>query len=404
MNHALRDELIITGITVLSCLVVGSVALVALWLIRRASIRYQLIIAVLTPVVAVAVTVVMNVRLMFLSGHDTGVVVLALTVSVVLAAGLALLITRRIVAAASRLGAGISRLAPNDAMHRSPETGGAGHLPAELAGVLAELDSTRTRLAEARAREQAAQHARQQLVQHLSHDLRTPLAGLRAMAEALEDGIVTDIPLAMRQVLLTVGRMDALVGDLFELSRVQGERPEHEHTLLSVSELIMDLVDEAESAAQRKEVALQIRVPEDDRLAINGDLDDLARALGNLISNAVQHTDHGTVVISAGRGSDGDVTVAITDRCGGIPEPDLARVFDAGWRGDQSRTTPNGAGLGLAIARGVVESHHGRITVGNTTDGCRFQVELPGPAARPERADDRQDREQARGPELHVQT
>lgn len=378
MNHELLDQLIITGITVLSCLVVGSAALVVLWLIRRASIRYQLIIAVLAPVVAVAVTVVMNVRLMFLSGHDTGVMVLALTVSLVLAAGLALLITRRIAAAASRLGVGISRLAPDDAVRRPNETDDDRQLPAELAGVMAELESTRSRLAEARVRERSAQQARQELVQHLSHDLRTPLTGLRAMSEALEDGIVTDIPLAARQVRLTVGRMDALVADLFELSRVQGGRPDHEHRLLSISELIIDLVDEAESAAQQKGVALQVELPEDDRLAISGDADDLARAVGNLIANAVQHTDGGAaVVISAGRGPDGDVTVAVADRCGGIPEPDLPRVFDAGWRGDQSRTTPDGAGLGLAIARGVVESHGGRITVCNTTGGCRFEVRLP---------------------------
>jgi signal transduction histidine kinase len=376
MSGVLQDQLVITGIAVLTCLVIGTVALVLLRLTRHASVRYQMIIAVLAPVVAVAAAVVLNVRFMFLSGHDSGVIMLALTVSLVLAAALTLLVTRRIAAGAMSLGAGISRLSP-ELPARAAGTQQTA-MPAELAGVMAELDATRTRLADARAREQAAQYARQQLVQHLSHDLRTPLSGLRAMAEALEDGMISDIPAAMVQIRATVGRMDTLVADLFELSRVQGGPPAREHKLLSVRELVVDLADEVESSAERSGVALVVDVPEDDRLAISGDADDLVRALGNLVTNAVRHTSRsGTVTIIAGREPGGDVAVAVSDSCGGIPEPDLPKVFDAGWRGDRSRTAPDGAGLGLAIARGVVESHQGRIAVRNTDDGCRFDVELP---------------------------
>lgn len=378
MSQALHDRLIISGITVLTCLVVALIAWALLRMIRKASIRYQVIIAVLAPVVAVAGTVVINVRFMFLSAHDSGVIILALMVSLVLAAALGLLVTRRIVRGATHLGAGISDLGPDTP--RRPVGPEDAALPAELARAMAELESTRNRLAEARERERAAQYARQQLVRHLSHDLRTPLSGLRAMAEALEDGMVADVGLAMRQIRATVGRMDSLVGDLFELSRVQGGPPDREHKLLSVRELIIDLVDEVETAAERDAVTLRVAVPEDDRLAISGDADDLVRALGNLVINAVCHTGPGGMVaITAGRGPGGDVEVAVADGCGGIPEPDLPRVFDAGWRGDQSRTGADGAGLGLAIARGVVESHQGRIAVRNTDDGCRFDVELPAP-------------------------
>jgi signal transduction histidine kinase len=379
MNTGLSDQLIITGLTVFTCLLVGGIALLALRATRQASIRYQLIIAVLAPVIAVAAAVAISVRLMVLSRHDTGVIILALGVSLVLAAGLALLVTRRIVIGAAHLGAGISQLAPDLADQRLADGSGAA-MPAELAGLMTELGTTRIRLAEARAAEQAAQTARQQLVRNLSHDLRTPLAGLRAMAEALEDGIVADVPLAMHQIRATVGRMDALASDLFELSRVQGGPPEREHKRLSISELIIDVADEAESTAGVKGVALRVDLPDADRLAISGDADDLARALGNLISNAIQYTPAGgTVTISAGREPAGNVTVAVTDGCGGIPEADLSRVFDAGWRGDLSRTAPDGAGLGLAIARGVVESHRGRIAVRNASGGCRFDVELPAP-------------------------
>lgn len=370
----MRDLLIIAGMTILGCLSVAGVALVSLRLLRRASIRYQLMIAALAPVIAVTVTVIINVWLMFLSGHDSGVILFALAVSLVLAAALALLVTRRIAAGASHLGAGISRLAvTRDSTPADPG------MPAELARVHAELDHTRAALAEATEREQAAQQARQQLVRHLSHDLRTPLAGLRAMAEALEDDMITDVPLAMRQIQATVGRMDALVGDLFELSRIQGGPAPREHRLVSLTELIIDVVDEADPVAHRSDVTLRLDVPDHDRLAITGDADALVRAIGNLVANAVRHTEPGgTVTITADRAANGAVEVTVADGCGGIPEQDLPRVFDAGWRGDRARTE-DGAGLGLAIARGVVESHQGRIAVSNADLGCRFDVLLPAP-------------------------
>lgn len=384
MSAAMSGQLIITGMTVLICVVVGGVALAALWVTRRASIRYPLVIAALTPLVAVGATVAMNVRLMFLSRHDSGVMMLALTVSLVLAAAFALMITRTIATGASRLGAGISGLASDQEGRRSPARRDEPHLPAELARVMGELETTQARLVEARAREQAALQARQQLVQHLSHDLRTPLAGLRAMTEALEDGMVTDVPQAMRQLRTTVGRMDSLVGDLFDLSRLQDGRRDREHLPLSVRELLTDLVDEAETAANRNGIDLLVDLPENDRLAVSGDADDLARAVGNLISNAVRHTvAGGTVVIAAGRGHHGAVEIAVSDRCGGIPTADLPRIFDPGWRGDQSRTAQDGAGLGLAIARGVVESHRGRISARNVSAGCTFEVVLPGLAGFP---------------------
>jgi signal transduction histidine kinase len=381
----MTDQLIITAITVLSCLVIAVLGWLGLRLTRRGALRYQVIIASLTPVIAVAAAVVANVWLMFLSRHDSGVMVLALSVSLLLAAGLAWLVSRRIVSATTHLGARISSLAGDAAVPGSfRSTAAAGRVgagaPAELAEVIDELELTRARLTEASERAQAAQQARQELVRHLSHDLRTPLAGLRAMAEALEDGMVSDVPLAMRQIRATVGRMDSLVGDLFELSRVQGGLPTRDHRPVALAELIIDVVDEADTAARRQGVRLAVEVPADDRLAISGDADALARAIGNLVANAIRHTDPGgTVSVRAGRGADGDVTVAVTDSCGGIPEPDLARVFEAGWRGDRSRSTPDGAGLGLAITRGVVESHHGRIDVSNVGPGCRFDLELPAP-------------------------
>ena len=101
----------------------------------------------------------------------------------------------------------------------------------------------------------------------------------------------------------------------------------------------------------------------------------------NLVANAIRHTQpEETVRLIADRAEDGHIQVAVIDGCGGIPEAHLDRVFDVGWRGTPSRSDDDGgAGLGLAIARGVVESHDGRIAVSNVAGGCRFELDLPTP-------------------------
>jgi signal transduction histidine kinase len=108
---------------------------------------------------------------------------------------------------------------------------------------------------------------------------------------------------------------------------------------------------------------------------------EMSRVLGNLLVNAIRRTPaDGTVAIAAERSPEG-VVLSVTDGCGGIPEEDLPRVFDTGWRGTHARTPPAGAGLGLAIVRGIVEAHQGRAGVRNIPGGCRFEVVLPAAAS-----------------------
>jgi signal transduction histidine kinase len=252
-------------------------------------------------------------------------------------------------------------------------------LPAELARVEEELAEARQTLADVRQRERAAEQSRQELVSFMSHDLRTPLAGLRALAEGLEDGVITDVPGTLRHIRSTVARMTIMVDDLFALSRVRGVPEPRELSLVALSELVSDVALEAEATARTAKVRLEVNVPDHDNLAVLGRHEDLSRALGNLISNAIRHTEPDQIVrVTADRGEDGSVLVSVMDGCGGIPEAYLDRVFDTGWRGSPARSsTDGGAGLGLAIARGVVESHQGEIAVRNTETGCCFEVALP---------------------------
>jgi signal transduction histidine kinase len=382
----MKDFATIVALSLVACVLTGLLGAAFMHLLRRRSLRYQLITAALLPVAAVTGTVLINVWLMFLSPHDSSVILIALATAVLLGVLGAWLVMRQIARGSAELGAAMERLvedstsvSPSDV----PDGASSAQIPEELASVLADLDATRRTLAETRSRQQAAENARRELVSFMSHDLRTPLAGLRALLEGLEDGVITDVPGALGHMRATVGRMSHLVDDLFELSRVRGSPRPRPETLVSLSELIIDVSTESAAIARAHDVALDAQVPSDDRLAIVGSADDLARAVANLVANAVRHTSSGeTVRLIGSRAEDGHVRVEVIDGCGGIPEDNLDRVFDVGWRGNASRTGDNGAGLGLAIARGVVESHDGRIEVRNVAGGCRFAVELPEPGRR----------------------
>jgi signal transduction histidine kinase len=379
----MTDLLLITALTLAACVAVGLLGALLLRAIRRSSLRYQLAVATLIPVLAVAATVVINVGLMFLSAHDTTVILLALGIALVLAMVGAWLVSRRFSLASRRLKDTVGLLVSDSrgTLNVSvSDTHPTDHkLPAELARLEEELAEARRTLAESRQRERAAEQSRQELVSFMSHDLRTPLAGLRALAEGLEDGVITDVPGTLRHFRSTVARMTIMVDDLFALSRVQGAPEPRELRLVALSELVCDVAAEAEANAREADVRLEVSVPDQDNLAVLGRHEDLSRALGNLISNAIRHTEpQQTVHVSAVRAADGSVRLAVQDWCGGIPDAYLDRVFDTGWRGSPARgSTDGGAGLGLAIARGVVESHQGEIAVRNTETGCRFEVALP---------------------------
>jgi signal transduction histidine kinase len=381
----MTDLLLIIGLTLGACLVVGLLGALLLRAIRRSSLRYQLAVASLIPVLAVAATVVINVELMFLSAHDTTVILLAVGTALLVAVVGGWLVSRRFSLASRQLQDSIGLLVSDsegvrttDVQHQDSGTNDRS-LPAELARVEEELAEARQTLADARQRERAAEQSRQELVSFMSHDLRTPLAGLRALAEGLEDGVITDVPGTLRHIRSTVARMTIMVDDLFALSRVRGVPEPRELSLVALSELVSDVALEAEATARTAKVRLEVNVPDHDNLAVLGRHEDLSRALGNLISNAIRHTEPDQIVrVTADRGEDGSVRVSVMDGCGGIPEAYLDRVFDTGWRGSPARSsTDGGAGLGLAIARGVVESHQGEIAVRNTETGCCFEVALP---------------------------
>jgi len=342
-------------------------------LLRRRSVTSLVAGGALVALGCVAATVAVTARAMFVSGHDLRVVLVVVLVAVPAGSVVAL-------AAGRWVGAGSRELA-----RAARAIGGAGYRPgvrpatAELAAVADELDCAHHRLVEARERERAVETSHRQLVAGMSHDLRTPLAGLQAMAEALEDGVAADPATVTRyhqRIRAEADRLSAMVGDLFELSRIQGSLQ------LRVQRIgLQDLVDEALASASPLAQAKGIKLAGHAQAAVPVEVDPtaLGRALSNLLANAIRHTPaEGTVEVAAAA-EDGRACLAVADSCGGIPAADLPRVFDVAFRGEAARTPgrDGGAGLGLAIARGIVEAHQGEIAVANQGDGCRFVVRLP---------------------------
>jgi signal transduction histidine kinase len=233
---------------------------------------------------------------------------------------------------------------------------------------------------EARAKERAAEANRRDLVAWVSHDLRTPLAGMRAMAEALEDGVVVDpdtVAEYHRRIRVETDRMAGLVDDLFELSRIAAGALRIQTARVPLGDVVSDAVASAGPVASAR--GIKLVAEQNGWPVVEASEPELARVLANLIGNAIRYSpDDGTVTVTGGRDGD-EGWFAVTDTCGGIPEADLTRVFDVAFRGEAARTPGSGGGLGLAIVRGLVEAQRGTVAVSNVDGGCRFLVRLPAP-------------------------
>ncbi|MFG2636381.1 sensor histidine kinase [Streptomyces sp. NPDC048362] len=366
----MRDTLLIALYAFAGAAASGLAGAGVLRLIRRRSLTASLTVVAAVGVVAMLAGTLAVAWAMFLSPHDLSVVTTVVAMTTVVSLATALLLGRWVVArshelaeAARHFGDGGEFAAP-----AAPAT-------AELAALSRQLAATSARLAASRERERALETSRRELVAWISHDLRTPLAGLRAMSEALEDGVAADPARYLRQMRTEVERLNDMVGDLFELSRIHAGTLPLSPSRISLYDLVGDALAGADPLARQQGVRLVgDRV---EPLPVEVDGKEMSRVLGNLLVNAIRRTPpDGTVAVAAERTDEG-VTLSVTDGCGGIPEEDLSRVFDTGWRGTDARTPPAGAGLGLAIVRGIVEAHRGRATVRNIPGGCRFEVTLP---------------------------
>ncbi|MGQ0744413.1 MAG: sensor histidine kinase [Acidimicrobiales bacterium] len=374
---------------------------------RRSSLALEATVVALAPLVAVGAGVVGASRAMFLSSSDLAALLVVMAGAGTVGVAVALVLGRRLAAAAGSLevlASGLGSESGSSPLDRQPtrSQGSPIRAPDELVRLADQLEATRSRLEDSRRQTAAVETSRRELVAWVSHDLRTPLAGIRAMIEALEDGLVTDgdtVSRYYRTIRSESDRLSGLVDDLFELSRIHSGVLRLSPEPTALDEILSDALAGATPVAQAKGVHLHGRVSDPVPVARIG-IPEMTRVVRNLLDNAIRHTPvGGTVSLEASIDSEAHQAVVwVDDGCGGIPDGDLSRVFDVAFRGDPARTPSgrgaiatsgtgdNGAGLGLAIARGLVEALQGTIRVENRKGGCRFLVALPaavGAVARP---------------------
>ncbi|MEU8204396.1 HAMP domain-containing sensor histidine kinase [Streptosporangium sp. NPDC049046] len=368
------EILLIVAVTAGLGLLVALAGLGAMRLLRERSIGVMLAVVVVVTVVATVGGVVAITLKMIIEGTPRDIVLSVVVVGGLVGLGVATVLSRRVVTASRKLVDAVHAVSPSGEF--TPPRG----LPAELGTIAGSLDQAYRRLRLGHERERALESARRELVAWVSHDLRTPLAGMRAMAEALEDGVVSDeetVRRYHRQIRLEVDRLSGMVDDLFELSRIHAGTLRLSRSRIGLGDLVADALAGVEQLARAKGVRLTGEA--DQVVPVQADAAELSRALRNLVVNAIRHTPgDGTVVVRASA-EDDIACLSVADCCGGIPADDLPRVFDVAFRGETARTPSAdgaGAGLGLAIARGIVEAHEGSIGVVNADAGCRFEIRL----------------------------
>lgn len=216
---------------------------------------------------------------------------------------------------------------------------------------------------------------RRDLVANVSHELRTPIGALQAMLENIVDGVAPADPDVLKTMLRQVERLGRLVAQLLDLSRLESGAVPLQVTTFSVRELLEDVADQARLAADGVPVDVDV-APAD--LSLRADPERVHQVVANLVENAQRFAPRGTAVSIHARPGNGSVDITVVDLGPGIPASDVDRVFERFYRADRSRSSQGGgAGLGLAIAKWIVDMHEGRISCDPTSEGCRMRVRLP---------------------------
>lgn len=317
-------------------------------------------------------------RLMFLSEHDFALVTVLLLFAAIIATTFGYFASAAMSLAVRDLTHSAQAIAAGNLAARAPVSG-----RDELAQLAQTFNDMASRLEAAAKKQQEVETLRRDLIAWTSHDLRTPLTSIRAMVEALTDGVVTDPAMTARYlhtIRADVQSLNTLIDDLFELAQLDAGGLTLEVANHSLSDSLSDSLESFRALAEARGVRLTGQVADQiDPVSMNAQK--IGRVLANLLSNALRHTPPGGEVTVKAYRANGNVCVEVCDTGEGMPPEDLERVFERFYRGDAARSrlaASSGAGLGLAIARGIVEAHGGTIRAENVEGGgAKFVFTLP---------------------------
>ncbi len=354
------------------------IGLVAVATGNRLLPKLSLEVAVVYAVVSVAaiITIVYTPLLMFKDPGDLHLLVLLLVCFLAISLGLGAIIAVGIARNLENLREAARKIARGDfttkVRLRSRD---------ELSDLATAFNRMSSELGDAFQRERAVEAGRRDLVAAISHDLRTPLSSIRIMLEAIGDGVVQDDS-TIRQYHAAMGdqvkRLSHLIDDLFELSRLDCGELTFERCDVNMGELLTETVESMRPSAADRGLQLNLERTYGGNALV--DPDQLQRVVVNLIQNAIQHTPSGGTIDVDLRQQDSEIAVEVRDSGVGISAEDTEHIFERFYRGEKSRTRgeTNGAGLGLAIAKAIVEAHSGRIWVHRAPDrGSSFVFTLP---------------------------
>jgi signal transduction histidine kinase len=346
------------------------------WLEKAPSLRWALAGTYVLASLLTFLNVWLTARLMFASEHD----LLLATVLLIFAGGIAVAIgnffAARITERLSRLESTAHEIEGGNLSARTLVGGND-----EIASLAIAFNRMADRLQAADQKQKELETLRRDLVAWAGHDLRTPLASIRVMVEAISDGVVTDpqtIHQYLTQTAKQVDQITLLVDDLFQVSQLDAGGLILNRENASLSDLISDTLESFSELAKQKGINLRGSAEKGiDPLVMDVQL--IGRVLNNLISNAIRHTPAGKEISLCASIVKGGVEVSVRDQGEGIRSEDLPHVFERFYRGEKSRSRASGgAGLGLAIAEGIVEAHGGNIRVDSEYgQGAVFTFMLP---------------------------
>lgn len=343
--------------------------------------QFALAIALVVGLALASVAVVAG--LMFVSTHDAVILMLLLVSAGVLAVYSASILAREVMWDIGVVAQGVTAVG-----HGARDV----RLETRAADEVAELAAAGNRmieqLAAREAERDAAEAARRSLLAAVSHDLRTPLASLRVLVEALggeEEALDEETRRRyLGQLAVHVASLEGLIDDLFELSRLEAGEIEWPMEELRLGELVEETVEAMGARSDAEGVVSEVRL-EAELPLVRGNPEKLQRVLFNLIDNAIRHTpEGGRIVVAAEGAAGGGVEVEVADSGEGIDAAEREQVFDPFYRGGrESPRTRRGAGLGLTICRKILEVHGGRVWVGESRSGARVRFSVPGAHGEP---------------------
>lgn len=345
------------------------------WIALTPSLRWGLMAIYAISSILTFFNVWFSARLMFASEHD----LLLASVLLVFAGGMAMalgyFLSSTMTERMHLLKKAAEKLARGNLETRVPVTG-----RDEVATLAHSFNQMAVQLQAADKKQRELEGMRTDLIAWVSHDLQTPLASIRAILEALYDGVVDD-PQTVKRYLNTAQRdvrsLSALIDDLFQMAQLDAGGIPLEIAESSLSDLISDTLESFSEIAAREGVALEGSA-DTDVDPVSMDTQRIGRVLNNLITNGLRHTPPGGRVEVQARRLNGGVEVMVCDSGEGIRAEDLPKIFESFYRGEKSRSrATGGAGLGLAIARGIVRAHGGEIRVESQPGDTRFVFTFP---------------------------